>query len=102
MRNTKWTTAKLNDVINRRMNGERVRDLAAEYGISPSTITSIILYHRPDMSEAFKGARLRRMSELWKSGADVRAIAEEMHVTPNTVYRAASKNRDLFPRRHKA
>lgn len=97
-RHAKWTYEKIDEVVERLKKGERYKDLAADYGVTVTSLYSVIRRY-PRASTIIRDARVRGMAEMWKAGAHVDRIAEEYHIKRSAVYAIAEEYRTLFPPR---
>lgn len=97
-RHAKWTYEKIDEVVERLKKGERYKDLAADYGVTVTSLYSVIRRY-PRASTIIRDARVRGMAEMWKAGARVDQIAETYHTKRAAVYAIAEEHRTLFPPR---
>lgn len=96
-----WTDPILDDILSRVRTGERIADIADEYGTSGAALRNIIYRHRGSaVGEARKDMYVN-MAKLWVAGWTTVDIAHKYDMHPQTLAHIIARNRDLFPRKNR-
>jgi uncharacterized protein (DUF433 family) len=96
-----WTDPILDDILSRVRTGERIADIADEYGMSGSALRNIIYRHRGSAVREARKDMYVNMAKLWDAGWTTVDIAHKYDMHPQTLAHIIARNRDLFPRKNR-
>ena len=96
-----WTDPILDDILSRVRTGERIADIADEYGTSGAALRNIIYRHRGSAVREARKDMYVNMAKLWVAGWTTGDIAHTYDMHPQTLAHILARHRDLFPRKNR-